>query len=140
MLTSAERVRLSIQHEEPDRVPLDLGGGPTTGMQVNSVYRLRQALHLDPPGTPVKVVEPFQMLGEIKPDLIEALGVDVVCLEPPATMFGFKKEGWKPWTTFDGTPVLVPGGFNTEPDANGDILMYPYADTSVPAWLSGPAR
>ena len=47
-------------------------------------------------------------------------------------MFGFENADWKPWTTFDGTPVLVPGGFNTEPEPNGDILMYPEGDTSVP--------
>jgi hypothetical protein len=29
--------------------------------------------------------------------------------------------------------VLVPGGFNTEPDENGDILMYPEGDQSAPA-------
>ena len=47
-------------------------------------------------------------------------------------MFGFQNEDWKPWTTFDGTPVLVPGGFNTQPEPNGDILMYPEGDRSVP--------
>lgn len=132
MLTSRERVALALDHKEPDRVPLDLGGSAVTGMHVSSVYKLRQALGLDPPGTPVKVIEPYQMLGEIKPDLMDALGVDVVPLESPRTMFGFKKEGWKPWTLFDGTPVLVPEGFNTEPEPNGDILMYPEGDKSAP--------
>jgi len=113
-------------------VPLDLGGSPVTGMHVSSVYLLRQALKLDPPGTPVKGVEPYQMLGEIKPDLMDALGVDVVGLSGPRTMFGFRNEGWKPWTLFDGTPVLVPEGFNTEPEPNGDILMYPEGDRTAP--------
>ncbi len=40
-------------------------------------------------------------------------------------------EGWKPWTTFDGTPVLVPELFNTEPNENGEILMYPEGDKSA---------
>lgn len=131
-MTSRERVQTVLEHKEPDRMPLDLGGSSVTGMQVDTVYKLRQALRLDEPGTPIKVTEPYQMLGEIKPDLMEALGVDVVGLGKPATMFGFKNEGWKPWTTFEGTPVLVPEGFNTEPDANGDILMYPEGDKSVP--------
>jgi len=131
-MTSRERVQMALQHQEPDHVPLDLGASAVTGMQVDTVYQLRQALHLDPPGTPVKVTEPYQMLGEIKPDLMEALGVDVVGLGKPATMFGFRSEGWKPWTTFEGTPVLVPEGFNIEPDANGDILMYPEGDQSAP--------
>ena len=131
-MTSRERIGLALQHRETDRIPLDLGGSAVTGMQVDTVYRLRQALRLDQPGTPVKVVEPYQMLGDIKPDLMQVLGVDVVGLGKPATMFGFKNEAWKPWTTFEGTPVLVPEGFNTEPDSNGDILMYPEGDRSVP--------
>jgi hypothetical protein len=132
MLTSRERVNLALNHQEPDRVPLDLGASAVTGMQVDTVYKLRQALGLDVPGTPVRVVEPYQMLGEIKPDLMHVLGIDVVGLGKPATMFGFKNEGWKPWTTFAGTPVLVPAGFNTDPDENGDILLYPEGDRSVP--------
>ncbi len=132
MLTSRERVHLALSHQEADRVPLDLGASPVTGMQVDTVYQLRQALGPDAPSTPVKVVEPYQMLGEIKPDLMDALGIDVIGLGKPSTMFGYRNEGWKPWTTFAGTPVLVPAGFNTKPDENGDILMYPEGDRSVP--------
>jgi hypothetical protein len=72
------------------------------------------------------------MLGEIKDDLRDALGVDVVPLEGPRTLFGFRNEGWKPWTTFDGAPVLVPERFNIDPEPNGDILMYPEGDASAP--------
>ena len=131
-MTSRERVTLALSHKQPDRVPLDLGASAVTGMHVASVYALRQALGLDPPATPVKVVEPYQMLGEIQPDLLDALGIDVVGLGGSRTLFGFPNEGWKPWTTFDGTPALVPAGFTTEPDARGDILMYPEGDRSAP--------
>ena len=131
-MTSRERVDAALKHREPDRVPLDLGASAVTGMHVASVYLLRQRLGLDLPGTPVKVVEPYQMLGEIAPDLMDALGVDVVGLGGPRTLFGFKNENWKPWTLFDGTPVLAPEGFNTDPEPNGDILMYPEGDRSAP--------
>ncbi|MGC8779454.1 MAG: uroporphyrinogen decarboxylase family protein [Anaerolineae bacterium] len=131
-MNSRERVTLALNHQEPDCVPLDLGGSAVTGMHVSSVYLLRQALRLDPPGTPVKVVEPYQMLGEIAPDLMDALGVDVVGLAGRKTLFGFRNEGWKPWTLFDGTPVLVPERFNTEPEEDGSILMYPEGDRSAP--------
>ena len=53
MLTSRERVNLAINHQEADRIPVDLGGSLGTGMHVSTVYRLRQALGLDSPGTPV---------------------------------------------------------------------------------------
>lgn len=131
-MSSRERVILTLNHEEPDRVPLDLGASFVTGMHVSSVYALRQALKLDPPGTPVKVIEPFQMLGEIKPDLCEALEVDIIGLNSKTTMFGFKNEDWKPWKLFDGNPLLVPGKMNTQPDSHGNVLMHPQGDHSVP--------
>ena len=87
MVSSRERVSAALSHQQADRVPLDLGGSSTTGMHVDSVYLLRQALGLDPPGTPVKVIEPFQMLGEVASDLVEALHADVVALEKPVTDF-----------------------------------------------------
>jgi len=132
MLSSRKRVEAALAHTEPDRVPVDMGGSSTTGIHVSAVYRLRQALGLDGPGTPVKVVEPYQMLGEVKPDLMDALGIDVVGLGGTRTLFGFRNEGWKEWTTFDGTPALVPEGFNTDPEPDGDILMYPEGDKSAP--------
>jgi hypothetical protein len=131
-MNSRERVKLTLNHQQPDRIPLDLGASAVTGMHASSVYLLRQALKLDPPGTPVKVVEPYQVLGEILPDLMDTLGVDVVGLGSPRNLFGFYSEGWKPWTLFDGTPVMVPEAFNTEPEPNGDILMYPEGDRSAP--------
>jgi hypothetical protein len=131
-MKARERVQLALNHQAPDRVPLDLGGSAVTGMHVTSVYLLRQALRLDSPGTPVKVVEPYQMLGEIAPDLIAALGVDVVPLAGPRTLFGFRNENWKAWVTFDGTPVLVPESFNTELEPGGDLLMYPEGDRTAP--------
>ncbi|OQA46861.1 MAG: methylcobalamin:coenzyme M methyltransferase [Chloroflexi bacterium ADurb.Bin325] len=130
-MNSRERVMLALNHREADRVPLDLGATGVTGMHVSSVYALRQALKLDPPGTPVKVVEPYQMLGEIKPDLLDAVGGDVVGVGGRKNFFGFYNEGWKPWTFFDGTPVLVPEAFNTDPEPDGSILMYPEGDKSV---------
>ncbi len=131
-MNSRQRVETALDHQSPDYVPLDLGASAVTGMHVSSVYQLRQAMRLDEPGTLVKVVEPYQMLGEIAPDLTDALGVDVVGLGGTKTFFGFENKDWKPWRLFDGTPVLVPGAFNTEPEASGDILMYPEGDRTAP--------
>ena len=138
-MNSRQRIQTALNHQQPDLVPLDLGGSATSGMHASSVYKLRQALHLDPPGTPVKVVEPYQILGEIKPDLMEALGVDVISLSGPRNMFGFSNEGWKPWTLFDGTPVWVPSAFNTELEPDGSLLIYPEGDRSVPPSGKMPA-
>ena len=46
----------------------------------------------------VKVIEPYQMLGEIDDALREALGIDVVGVAPRCSMFGTQQNGWKPFT------------------------------------------
>lgn len=131
-LTGRERVLCALNHQPADRVPVDLGGTPCSGAHVSVIAGLRRALGLDQAGARVKVTEPYQMLGEMAADLRKALGVDVVHLPNRANMFGYENTGWKPWRTFDGTDVLVPAHFNTDPGPNGDILMYPQGDRSVP--------
>ncbi len=130
-MTSRERIAAACAHAEPDRLPVDFGGGFQTGIHVSMVYQLRQVLGLDPPGTPVKVVEIYQMLGEIAPDLAAALGVDTVSLHGTGTMFGFPQTTFKEWQLADGTPVLVPSDFNTAYESNGDLLQWPENDRSV---------
>jgi len=138
-LSPRERVERVLAHQRPDRVPCDFGGCSVTGMHVSAVYALRQALRLDPPGTPVKVIDPFQMLGEIQPDLIAALGIDTVPLQGTGTFFGSPLDRWKPWTTFEGTPVLVPGDFNRDPNPDGSIYQYPQGDRTAPPSGEKPA-
>ncbi|MGQ9681186.1 MAG: uroporphyrinogen decarboxylase family protein [Anaerolineae bacterium] len=129
-MTSRERLRAAINHRQPDRVPLDLGATPVTGIAAGAYACLRRALHL--PEKPVKVDEPFQVLAQVDDDIREALGVDTVGLSLPVTFFGFRNEDWKPWQLFDGTPVLVPSKFMVRPDDRGDLLLYPGGDTTVP--------
>jgi hypothetical protein len=130
-LTPRERLQMALRHEEPDRVPVDFGSTAVTGMHVLAVTRLRRALTGNNDFR-VKVVEPYQMLGEIDPELRELLGIDVIALAPRKTMFGFENQGWKPFELMDGTPVLVPEMFNVEKDESGDLLIYPEGDTSAP--------
>ena len=132
-MTSRERIATACRHQEPDRIPVDFGGGFQTGIHASVVYQLRQHLGLDTPGTPVKVVDVYQMLGEVKPDLQDALGIDTVCLHGTGTMFGFPAVDFKEWKLHDGTPLLVPVDFNTEYEPNGDLLQYPEGDKTVPA-------
>jgi len=131
-MTGRERLALTLNHQEPDRVCVDFGATFVTGMHVSAVSRLRKAV-LGDPDYRVKVIEPYQMLGEIDDELREALGIDVVGKLPRKTIFGTENKDWKPFKLFDGTEVLVSGDFNVtvEPET-GDLLMYPEGDTSAP--------
>jgi hypothetical protein len=99
-------------------------------MHVTCVSALRDYFGLEK--RPAKVHEPFQLLGLIEDDLAQAIGTDVEGVVPAKTMFGFPVCDWKPWRTpWGGLEVLVPSGFNTTVDANGDTCIYPEGDTSA---------
>ncbi|MFC1479518.1 uroporphyrinogen decarboxylase family protein [Planctomycetota bacterium] len=129
-MTSKERVKCALNHTSPDRVAVDFGSTAVTGMHVTCVAELRDYYGLD--SRPVKVCEPYQMLGEIEDDLLEALGVDTVALPGPATLFGFRNENWKEFKAPWGQDLLVSEHFNTTEDSKGDLLLYPQGDMSVP--------
>jgi hypothetical protein len=130
MMTPRERLAATLDHMSPDRVCVDFGAGGQTGMGAGAVHRLRQAV-LGPSNYCVKVIEPYQMLGEVDEELRAALGLDVIGVPTPSTMFGYPCDDWKPFTMNDGTPVLVPGRFNYTIDEAGGLLMYPEGDTSA---------
>jgi hypothetical protein len=129
-VTSRERVLKALEFQEPDRVPLDLGGSIMSGIMALPLDRLRRHLGLEP--RPVKVYEVFQMLGEVEMDLVERLGIDVLPVEPPVQFFGLRREGWKPWRLWDGTEVLVPGQFAVEIDPEGSLLLHTAGNPARP--------
>jgi len=129
-MTGKERVLAALNHKEPDAVPVDFGGTAVTGMHVDIVIALRDRYGLEK--RPVKVHEPYQMLGFIDEDLKRALGIDIEGVYGAETIFGFRNENWKPWRMDNGTEVLVSEHFRTTRDANGDTLIYPKGDLSAP--------
>jgi hypothetical protein len=129
-MTSKERLQAVLNHTQADKIVVDFGSTPTTGIHVLAVENLRRYYGLDE--KPVKVTEPFQMLGEVEADLQEALEIDVIGISPQNNMFGFANEDWKEFRTFWGQTVLVPGKFNTSYDRDGSLLLYPQGNTVVP--------
>ena len=130
-MTSRQRLQSVLDHRQPDRVCVDFGATFVTGISVSIVHRLRQRV-LGDPSYRVKVIEPYQMLGEVDDELRDALGIDVVGVLPRKSIFGTEQKDWKPFTMPDGTDCLVPGTFNVTPAPDGGWLMYPEGDTSVP--------
>jgi len=129
-MNSKERVLSALNHRQPDKVPMDFGATAVTGIHVTCVAALRDHYGLEK--RPVKVHEPYQMLGLVEDDLKDAMGLDVEGVYPRKTMFGFPIENWKPYRLYDGLEVLVPGEFNVVMDQNGDTLIFPEGDMTAP--------
>lgn len=129
-MNSRARLQAALNHQQPDRVPVDFGATFVTGIHVSVVHKLRQRL-LGEPEYRVKVIEPYQMLGEIDDPLREALGIDVIGSLARRSIFGTEAKVWKPFTTFDGTPCLMPGQMNLTSAPDGGWYMHPEGDTTV---------
>ena len=71
-LTSRERVKKTLSLQEPDRVPVDLGGR-VTSIHKKAYHNLTQALGIkvNPP-----IIDPFLSVMKIDPQLLDYLGVD----------------------------------------------------------------
>lgn len=129
MTTSRQRVADAANHRRPDRIPVDFGATAVSGIHVSVVAALRDHFGLE--RRPVKVHEPYQMLGWVDDDLKDAMGIDTEGVYRRNTMFGFPNQNWKPWV-FNGLEVLVAGDFNVTVDQAGDILIHPEGDLSAP--------
>ena len=108
--TSRRRVETALRHQEPDRVPYDLGGTILTGIHHQAYRRLRR--HLGLPEVEVEIEDPVQQLARVHEDVKQQLGVDVYGLnpskprgigQPPWSEDGYDKlrdewgiEWWKP--------------------------------------------
>lgn len=125
-MTSRERVLKAINHQQPDRCPIDLGSNGQTGMNISTLYRLRKALGLDEHR--LKAIEPLQMLGEVEEDVLQAVHSDVIGLWNRGNMMGFMQDDWKPFDLDDGTPTWMGGGFEYDVNEKGDKMVYACGD------------
>ena len=121
-MTSRERVMRAINHQPPDRVPIDLGATRQSGISASAYHQLKQRLHLH---TPTRVVDLIQFLAEVEQPILDRFGVDVVGVFRPESNPGLaiRRESWKPWRLFDGTPVEVPGDFHPMLERDGGYAM-----------------
>lgn len=135
-MNSRERIIKTINHQQPDRVPLDLGATGQTGISASTLYSLRPALGLEK--KPIDICEVFQMLGNVDMDMIETLGVDVIGINNPKNLLGLDQVPRKPWVMPDGTPVNISSDFQWDVDEKGNTYAYPQGDRGVPPSLHMP--
>ncbi|PWE00591.1 uroporphyrinogen decarboxylase family protein [Marinilabilia rubra] len=129
-MNSRERLIQTLNHEQPDRIVFDMGSTPTTGIHVRTLEKLREYYGLEK--RPIRVIEPYQMLGLVEQDLMDAIGIDVTAAWGDGNLFGYRNTPpLKGVKTFWGQEVLVPQGFSTKTDEKGDLLSFPMGDESL---------
>ena len=130
-MSSRENLQKTLNHEQPERLVIDFGGTAVTGIHCLAVKNLRNHYGLE--DRPVKVIEPFQMLGELEDDLLDAMNIDVIGAYGTNNMFGFANRecAWKPFTSNWGQELLVPVDFKYIKSQDGSLMIYPEGDETV---------
>ena len=102
-LTSRERVLAALNHQEPDRIPIDLSGHRSSGIAAMAYARLRDYVGL--PKRPIRVYDPVQQLAIVDEDVLQQFHVDTIEL---GRAFALEDKYWTEWILPDGTPCLMP--------------------------------
>lgn len=129
--TSRRRVEVALNHQEPDRVPYDLGGTILTGIHHQAYRRLRQ--HLGLPPVEILLEDPIQQLALVHEDVKQRLEVDIYGINP-STARGLGKQG-PPWSEGGYDKLIDEWGIEWwKPQDGGfyyDMRRHPLADVDT---------
>jgi uroporphyrinogen decarboxylase len=117
-MNSRERVRAALAHRQPDRVPIDLGAHRSSGIAAIAYAKLKRALGITTGD--VYVFDMVQQLAIVEPEVLDAVGADVIEL---GRGFMLQDDDWQPWVLPDGTPCKIPSFINLERRDDAEYLL-----------------
>ena len=112
LMSSRERIRCSLDHREPDRVPNDLGSSPVTGIAASAYELLMKEFGAD---LPLRIAPGLQ-LAIADDEVQDRLGCDVRRL-------GERPLQWREWTFADGTHGLIDADFPIHARDDGSQIV-----------------
>ncbi|MDR0386557.1 MAG: methyltransferase [Treponema sp.] len=118
MATSRDYVMDSVNHKEPAKLPLDLGGTPSSGISAIGYNKLKAALGIG--GRENRVYDVVQQVTQPELAVLDALNVDVLCL---GRTFNDKPEDWYDVLLADGSPAQYPLWFRPQKKPNGEYIV-----------------
>jgi uroporphyrinogen decarboxylase len=121
-MNSRERVLAAINHEEADRVPIDIGGTGVTNVSLKSYGNLRR--HLGMTDGRARVFHTWIQVPEVEAAIAARLRSDTVTLPRYRMSLGIPNVEFKPWTYVDGTEYLAPVDFNPVRNSLGDLEFW----------------
>ena len=106
MTTSRERILAAINHQEPDRVPIDLSATPSSGISAIAYSNLVK--HIGRPDLPVQIYDVVQQLAQPDMAVLDQFGVDVLDI---GRTFNDQPSDWSPVTMANGGAAFYPKWF-----------------------------
>jgi uroporphyrinogen decarboxylase len=116
-MTPRERVLAAIGHREPDRVPVDLGATPSSGISGAAYGRLKR--HLGIANGHTRLYDVVQQLAQPEETVLDRFGIDVVDI---GRSFNTDDADWYDIALFDGQTAQYPAWFRPERQADGSWM------------------
>jgi uroporphyrinogen decarboxylase len=116
-MTSRERILAAIEHREPDRVPVDLGSTPSSGISAIAYGNLKKHLGITRGAT--RVYDVVQQLAQPEDEILDRFRVDVVDV---GRAFNTEEPAWRRSVLADGQPALYPAWFRPERQMDGSLV------------------
>lgn len=121
-LTSRERVLMALNHEETDRVPIDLGSSRSTGINAIAYSNLKKYLGIE---TDTVLFDVKQLLAEADYELLRRIGSDVVILPRLVPSVGISIEEYVDGELPEnGGTCLVSSHYRPKELENGGLGIY----------------
>ncbi len=125
-MTSRDRVLAAINHQEGDRVPIDLGSNPSSGISAIAHDNLMKHLGWD--DQPTQIYDVVQQVAQPGEKLIDLLGVDVLDI---GRSFNTSDSDWKPVRMANGHTGFYPAWFKPVQDKKGSWNAYHKDGTQI---------
>jgi len=113
-MTSRQRVTETVNHREPDRMPIDLGMHSSTTISAFAYYNLREYLGLNTDR--VEITDGVQTTARVDTDILERFHCDCIILRPPI----IKSHIWNPRGKYKFT---VPEYYNPVLNSKGEWVV-----------------
>jgi len=118
-MISRERVLLSIAHCEPDRVPVDLGSTPSSGISAVAYNNLKGYLGVEHGAT--RVYDVVQQLAQPEDVILDRFGIDVLDIGRTFNTLG---ADWYDITLSDGSRAQYPKWFRPIRQPDGSYIAF----------------
>ncbi len=118
-MKSRDRILAAINHQQPDRVPIDLGSTPSSGISAIAYSNLVK--HIGRPDLPVFVYDVVQQLAQPDDHIIDLFGVDVLDV---GRTFNDQPSDWKPTILANGASAFYPKWYNPVKMSDGSYVTF----------------
>lgn len=118
-MSSRERMLAAINHQAPDRVPVDLGATPSSGISAIAYSNLMKYIAREE--FPVQVYDVVQQLAQPGMEVLNLFGVDVLDI---GRSFNDRPEDWIPTVLANGEDAFYPGWFHPVHMPDGSYVTY----------------